>query len=274
MNRPRPRHSLQSAALAALLLSAGVPAAESSGDDPGVFGDYGACALLVTRDRYDQSRLETGTGQCELPLSPCSTFKIPNALIGLQTGVVSGPDHLKEWDGTGHRREVNNRDHTLTSAIRHSVVWYFQSLARDVGEQAMASWLERLDYGNRDISGGIDRFWLGSSLLIDARAQLEMVRKLWRDGLPFDEHHQRQVRVMLAQDSDLAGALHGKTGSCPGNAAAGAPPHGWFVGWVDWDRNRERNPATTWFAVNITGEGANGREARRIALNLLDDVQP
>ena len=238
------------------------------------FGKFRACALLVQRDRYDESLIEFNPGQCDMPLSPCSTFKIPNALIGLQTGAVTGPGHLKTWDGTAHSREINNRDHTLASAIEHSVVWYFRSLARDIGEQEMAKWLSRLNYGNQDISAGIDRFWLGSSLEISARRQLELVRSLWRNGLPFGEVHQRQVRKMLAQDADLPGTLYGKTGSCPGNPATGKPAHGWFIGWVEWDRNRTRNPATTWFAVNIMGEEARGREARRMAIQLLADLQP
>jgi beta-lactamase class D len=238
------------------------------------FGEFRACALVVRRDRYDESHIEFNPEQCDLPLSPCSTFKIPNALIGLQTGAVTGPGHHKTWDGTLHSRKINNRDHTLATAIEHSVVWYFQSLARDVGEHAMVDWLQRLDYGNRDISGGIDRFWLGSSLEISARRQLDLVRSLWRSSLPFDQEHQRQVREMLAQDSDLPGLLHGKTGSCLGNPAVKQPDHGWFMGWVEWDKNRDRNPATTWFVINISGHEAGGSEARRIALQLLADLQP
>ena len=63
-------------------------------------------------------------------LSPCSTFKIPNALIGLQTGVVTGPDDLKTWDGTDKGRKPWNQDQTLASAVRVSAAWYFQDLAR------------------------------------------------------------------------------------------------------------------------------------------------
>jgi beta-lactamase class D len=265
---------LSGAASAALLLSSGAPAGEPPRPLGEYFGEFEACALVVSRDRYDQTQLEYNPAQCDLPLSPCSTFKIPNALIGLQTGAVSGPGHLKEWDGTVYAREANNRDHTLASAIEHSVVWYFQSLARDIGAPAMAQWLERLAYGNRDLSSGIDRFWLGASLEISARQQLDMVRALWRSGLPFDEVHQRQVREMLLQPSELPGRLYGKTGSCPADPGAGRPQHGWFIGWVEWDRNRDRNPATTWFVVNIRGDDANGFAAREMVLRLLADLQP
>ena len=263
-----------SAAAAALLLSTPVIAQEPPRPVGEYFDGYEACALVVTRDRYDEAHIEFNPERCDLAMSPCSTFKIPHALIGLQTGAVSGPGHLKHWDGTERSRAVTNRDHTLASAIEHSVVWYFQSLARDIGAATMAQWLERLDYGNQDISAGIDRFWLGASLLIPARQQLEFVRKLWRAGLPFDESHQRRVQEMLSQPSALPGRLHGKTGSCLADPANDRPEHGWFVGWVDWDRNRGRNPATSWFAVNIAGPGANGRVARESALQLLADLQP
>lgn len=236
------------------------------------FGEFSGCALILTRDRHRESWFEFGTMQCATPMSPCSTFKIPNALIGLQEGVVSGPEQSKPWDGKERSREITNRDHTLATAIEHSVVWYFQSLARDVGVEAMQAWLDRLRYGNRDISAGIDRFWLGSSLEIDAYAQLELLKKLKHGTLPFRPVHQQQVAEMLLQDSDLPGTLRAKTGSCRG-ATDEEPDHGWFIGWVEWDKGTGRNPVTSWFVINITGEEAWGWKARPIALQLLHDLQ-
>lgn len=236
------------------------------------FGDFQACALVLTRDRHNESRFEFGPQQCQLPQSPCSTFKIPNALIGLQEGVVSGPEHLKKWDGIERQREETNRDHNLSSAIRDSVVWYFQSLARDVGSASMQKWLNALDYGNRDISAGIDRFWLGSSLKIDANRQLDLIKSLSHQTLPFKPEFQQQLSDMLIQESSLAGTLHAKTGSCLGNGTD-QPDHGWFIGWIDWDTGTARNPVTSWFVINIRGKDARGWYARPIALSLLSDLK-
>jgi beta-lactamase class D len=237
------------------------------------FGSYSGCALIVSRDRHGESRLDYGGERCEQRMSPCSTFKIPNALIGLQQGVVDGPAHLKEWDGTIHSREQNNRDHTLASAIDNSVVWYFQSLARDVGTQQMQAWLERLEYGNHDISSGIDRFWLSGSLEISAQEELDFLVSLKHQTLPFRPEVQSQVTEMLKQDSDLPGTLHAKTGSCLGPEGAGLD-HGWFIGWVDWDKKTERNPAVTFFVINIVGDEAWGWNAKPIAMKLLEEYQP
>jgi beta-lactamase class D len=261
------------AAFAALLHLSNANAAKTAESLQSYFGEYSACALILDRDRHHERLIEFTPDRCRLPLSPCSTFKIPNALIGLQTGVINGPEQLKTWDGVKRSRKALNRDHTLQSAMQHSVVWYFQSLAPDVGEQRMQNWLERLNYGNGDISGGIDRFWLGSSLEIDAYGQLDLLKKLQHGALPFDDQVQEQVRLMLRQDTPLEGQLYGKTGSCLGNQTQGKPDHGWFIGWVDWQATNPRNPATTWFVINITGEEAWGRKAREFALELLEDLQ-
>ena len=234
------------------------------------FGPWHGCALVVTRDRHRESRVEFGAQQCGVPLSPCSTFKIPNALIGLHEGAVSGPEHVKRWDGIIHAREVNNRDHDLASAIEHSVVWYFQSLARDIGADRMQSWLSALEYGNQNISSGIDRFWISGSLEISAYQQLAFLKRLDHGVLPFRPRVQQQLRDMLRQPSDLPGKLHGKTGSCRGRGEQ--PDHGWVIGWVDWHHGTDSNPETTWFVVNIRGDEAWGWKARSIALNILNEL--
>jgi beta-lactamase class D len=266
-----------SAAFAALFVSLAALGGDSSPLPQApehYFGEFGYCALVLERSRLRETYREAGSEQCSQALSPCSTFKIPNALIGLQTGVVSGPDDLKKWDGKQRARVVSNRDHTLASAISQSIVWYFQALARDVGEERMAAWLEKLDYGNRDISGGIDNFWLASSLKIDAYAQLELIKSLWHGALPFEPDKQVQVRDMLTLETGLDGVLHGKTGGCPGGAELNPIDHGWFVGWVDWNEPRRQDPYVTFFVVNITGNERRGQAAKQAALEILQDLHP
>jgi len=254
---------------AALALCASAQARELPRPIGDYFGDFSGCALIQGHDRHHGLDLLFNRPQCLTALSPCSTFKIPNALIGLQTGVVSGPGHVKAWDGVRRDRQELNRDHDLASAMRDSVVWYFQDLARDVGAERMAEWLARLNYGNQDISGGIDRFWLGSSLEIDAFGQLRLLKALRHGTLPFRPEHQQAVRDTLRLDSPLDGDLPGKTRSCPGSGER--PQPGWFIGWLDG--GSPNNPGTTYFVINIIGDGAWGPKARDIALELLNDLQ-
>jgi len=261
------------AAIAALFLSASSIADGLPKPPTAYFGDYGYCALILSTNRHQQSLIEAGPKQCSLQLSPCSTFKLPNTLIGLQTGVISGPGDLKRWDGKPRNREANNKDHTLQTAITESIPWYFQEIARDVGSQRMSAWLKELNYGNQDISAGIDVFWLGSSLKIDPHGQMELIKQLWHGRLPFKPEYQQQLRDMLVQDSELKGTLHGKTGSCTGAANQSPPDHGWYIGWIDWDTGNPAGIDTTFFVVNITGADARGSEARKITLNMLQGLQ-
>ncbi|MFH1034052.1 MAG: penicillin-binding transpeptidase domain-containing protein [Pseudomonadota bacterium] len=189
-------------------------------------------------------------------LSPLSTFKIPNALIGLETGVVSGPDHLLIWDGQERPWPAHNQNHTLRTAIENSVVWYFQALADAVGPERMVHYLQALDYGNQDISGGITRFWLGSSLAISADEQVEFLRKLYTDALPCKPENMATVRGMLVLDQSPQRTLSGKTGT---DVVAGKTPLGWFVGHL------ARGEKSYVFACNIQApDKATGAKARQI----------
>lgn len=223
-----------------------------------------ACIALydVTADQY----LVYNTEQCHQRLSPCSTFKIPNALIGLEIGVLTGPDDLKKWDGREHRREVNNQDHDLASAIEHSVVWYFQDVALDIGPERMKTWLDRLDYGNRNIAGGQDRFWLSSSLEMNAFEQIRFMAALDAGSLDASRENQQAVEDMMRQTKNLPegfeGELFGKTGSCVGEET----DHGWFTGFYHRDGHRYV------FAVNVKGRKEWGWQAREIAISVLNDL--
>ena len=195
-------------------------------------------------------------------LSPCSTFKIPNSLIGLETGVVPDASFTLKWDGQRRPIEAWNRDHDLRSAIRNSVVWYYQELARRVGEQRMRHWVKAFRYGNENISGGIDRFWLGSSLRISPDEQVDFLARLHAGELPVSARSVAIVKEILVQDAPADGLVYrGKTGSCDG--ATPAESHGWWVGSVEKAGRRYV------FAAVIQGEGASGRVCRPLAENAL-----
>ncbi len=72
---------------------------------------------------------------CATRVTPASTFKIPHALAALDSGVVSGPGEAFRYDGSPRDFESWRRDHDLRSAMRDSVVWYFQKVAERLGEE-------------------------------------------------------------------------------------------------------------------------------------------
>lgn len=188
----------------------------------------------------------------ETRLPPCSTFKVFHALIGLDSGVLDRDDArtLMKWNGKPSSIAAWNHDQTLASAMRHSVVWYFQRVATGIGEERMQRGLDRIGYGNRDISGGLTRFWLQSSLKISPREQVGLLRALFNGSLPFAAEDIAVVKRDITLSSGKGLRFMGKTGSGSDDADRGII--GWFVGGVETPHNR-------WsFAVNIQGPDASG----------------
>ncbi len=218
----------------------------------------GLPATLVVVDPQDHRVVaRLGRRLASDPAPPCSTFKIPNTLIALEEGAVSLEDHAiprdrdrvpdDDWRARGRWAE----DQDLRSALRYSTVWYFQEVARRVGGEAMAGWMERFDYGNRDLSGGIDTFWLGSSLRISADEQAAFLARLVGGELPVAEEHLSLLEEGIRRDGGEGWTWYGKTGSCqnppPETVAPGktygdfpddTPWVGWMVGWVERDGYR------------------------------------
>jgi beta-lactamase class D len=200
--------------------------------------------------------------QCAQRLSPASTFKIFNALVGLETSVLDGPDTMLRWDGMERELDEWNRDHTLRTAVRDSVVWYFQDVASMVGKGLMQHYIDAAGYGNRDISSGIDSFWLDGSLAISADEQVRFIDRLLKYDAPFSHRNVDIVRELLRQDSYGYSDLYGKTGTVILDNGVRV---GWYVGWVE----REQGPLI--FSLNLMGtSGVSGQAARRTVLSILE----
>ncbi|TPG11420.1 class D beta-lactamase [Rhodanobacter glycinis] len=182
---------------------------------------------------------------------PASTFKLFNALVALDSGAVKDEFEVIRWDGKVRGLKDSpvaewNRDNSLASGMRYSTVWFYQEVARRAGEQRMQQWIDKAGYGNRDISGGIDTFWLNGALRISAEQQIDFLRRLADDKLPFSPRAQEIVRRISITESAPAYVLHAKTGW--GTQAAQNKTNddlGWYVGWVEHAGRR------WFFAMNI-----------------------
>lgn len=103
-------------------------------DFSAAFGGIQGCAVL-----YDP-----GTDQwtfyqeemCRQRVSPCSTFKIVSTLMGLHTGVLSGPESTMTYSGLTYPVAAWNQNLTLEQAFQSSCVWYFRQVIDQVGRQA------------------------------------------------------------------------------------------------------------------------------------------
>lgn len=196
-----------------------------------VFDAENARGTFVLLDLVTGDTTFVDRALAETRFSPCSTFKLPNSLIGLDSGVVDGPHFTLKWDGKERWMPEWNRDHDLASAIKYSVVWYYQEVARRVGIERMQHYVDAFDYGNRDLSGGVDQFWLESSLKISPLEQVAFLKKLRARTLPVAKKHMETLESLVVLDEQPGFVLRGKTGS--GNTDTESL--GWLVGLADRD---------------------------------------
>jgi len=187
---------------------------------------------FVFYDLQTQEMTISDPKRCSTGFLPASTFKIFNSLVALETGVATGKDFLIKWDGTDHGSSGWNRDHTLESAFKASAYWYYQELARRIGEERMQSWLNRTEYGNKNLGGGIDQFWLKGDLRITPIEQTLFLEKLVRETLPFSSVSQRTVKEMMVEKEIIGYCLGAKTGWA---ILPDKTNIGWFVGYIHKD---------------------------------------
>lgn len=168
------------------------------------------------------------------PRRPASTFKILNSMIILEAGVLSGVEEIVEWDGVDRGIDVWNQDHSLRTGIEVSAVWMYQHLAREVGETEMQEWVDRTGYGNGDIGGGIDQFWLDGDLRISPLEQIDFLERLALGELPFRAEVTSAVADILVREQAPGWTWSHKTGT----ALAEDPDLGWLVGLTEHDGRR------------------------------------
>lgn len=212
-----------------------------------IFRDEGVEGVIVVHDHRSGATLRSDEERAARRATPASTFKILNALIALETGVVAGPSDTILWDGVDRGSDGWNRDHDLGSAFRASAVWYFQELARRIGRERMEGWVRRVGYGNAAVSGDIATFWLDGPLAISPDEQIGFLRRLRADELPFSTRSMEVVRELMVLERTDHWILRGKTGW----ARSGQVDDLWFVGWV------ERGEETAFFVIEFENRTPN-----------------
>jgi beta-lactamase class D len=185
--------------------------------------------------------------------SPASTFKIVNALVGIETGRIVDEKMTIAIDSMGPVR--------MDSAFKQSIVPYYREVARRIGKDTMQHWLDSLQYGNKKIGTAIDSFWLNNTLTITPDEQLGLVKKLYFGQLPFQKRTQEIVKKVMLQTANTQYAISYKTGlgyKKNGQAIA------WVVGWI------EENKHPYFFVLQI--EGAATVDLKKARLSVLNAI--
>ncbi len=199
-----------------------------------------------------------------LRVAPNSTYKIYNALFGLEKGVITPDDSFIAWNGETYPFEAWNADQTLQSAMTSSVSWYFQEVDKQLGAASVYNYIQEIGYGNENMSGDFSTYWMESSLEISPVEQVELLMKLHNNSFGFAPENINAVKDSICLSSSQAGTFYGKTGT---GHVDGQDVNGWFIGFIETADN------TYFFATNIgADEGASGSKATEITMSILSDM--
>jgi len=160
-------------------------------------------------------------------LSPGTSFKILNTLIGVQSGKITNENTTITDSGT-------NKSVSLKEAFNNSFVPYFQSLVRQIGRDTMKFWVDSISYGNKNINGTLDSFWLNNSLKISPDEQLGLMSKIYFDQLPFQKYAQQMVESLMLKEDNTLYKLSYATGT---GVDEKNNSFGWTLGWVEENRH-------------------------------------
>lgn len=197
------------------------------GADAGVSGDRTGAFCLF--DGASETITFVGRGRATTRVAPASTFKVPNALIALETGAVRDEYEIIPYGGKPQPFPQWQQNMPLTAAVPASNVPVFQEVARRVGIDRYRAWLDKLDYGSAETGTIVDRFWLDGPLAISPVEQAVFLDRLARRELPLSRRAQDTVASICRLEVRDGRSLHGKTGWL----TSVTPNIGWWVGWIE-----------------------------------------
>ncbi|NBJ95154.1 class D beta-lactamase [bacterium 1xD42-62] len=211
--------------------------------------------------------------------SPCSTFKIISSLIALENGIITPKDSTRIWSGEVFWNEDWNKDIDFSEAFRTSCVWYYRQVIDDIGKDIMKKELDKLQYGNCDISDwegqlntnnnnrALTGFWIESSLMISPKEQVEVMERIFGADSDYSEETQYELKqVMLVPKQESADiSIYGKTGM---GKTDGIVVDAWFTGFA------ESEEGNIYFCVHLgrtDGMDVSSLRAKEIAVQIVSD---
>lgn len=173
---------------------------------------------------------------------PASTFKIPNSIIALETGVVKNDSVVFKWNGEKRSQKTWEQDLTFKEAFRVSCVPCYQEIARKIGVKRMKSYLKKLNYNKMVFdTKTIDDFWLEGESKISQKQQIDFLKKIYFSELPISARTEAIMKDIMEIEKTNEYILRGKTGWSFNNKI----DNGWIVGYIEKDKK------VYFFATNI-----------------------
>ena len=199
-----------------------------------------------------------------LRTAPNSTYKIYDALFGLEKGIIKPGNSVMAWNGADYPFEAWNADQNLSSAMQSSVNWYFEEIDKQLGGTAIQDYIRKIGYGNEIVNANLSSYWMQGTLKISPVEQVELLTALYNNQFDFAPENINAVKNSICLFSSEDKNFYGKTGT---GRVDGQDVNGWFVGYIKTAGN------TYFFATNIqAAENATGSKASEISLSILSHM--
>jgi beta-lactamase class D len=230
-------------ALGLLVVSAPAQAQDLSRHFQGIDGTF------VLLDGQTGRSIRHDAARADRRFAPCSTFKVPNTAILLETGAAPDADFVVTYDpALNVTREAWRKDHALRTAYTDSVLWYYHALAKKAGLPAVTALVKQFGYGNADTSGGVAGprpFWIDGTLRISANEQVAFLQRLRDDRLGLSPRTAALTKQIMIAEQTPAWTLRAKTGAC--QPIGDTQVTMWYVGYVE-------KPAGVWYFALEMGD--------------------
>lgn len=193
----------------------------------GSINAYADCYLAKQGDKVLKQ-----DGDCKTAYTPQSTFKVPLAVMGFDSGILQD-ENSPVFSDQGYTPNINvcKGPHNPREWMRDSCVWYSQELTKKLGMEKFKEYVEKFNYGNKDISGGLTTAWLSSTIKISPIEQVEFMEKLASETLPVSKKAVAMTKkIMFVTELPGGWKLFAKTGS---GRLKGDLQQGWYAGWIE-----------------------------------------
>ena len=228
-------------------------------DVSAIFGSYDGSFVLY--DNHLDSWKIYNLEEANKRIPPDSTYKIYDALLGLESGIITPEHSSMAWNGEHFSYSAWENDQDLNSAMQNSVNWYFQTMDSQLGLNKIQEFLNEIEYGNQTTSSNLKLYWSDFSLKISPIEQVELLKKFNTNGFHLHSQNVLSVKNAIKIVGTSDGTFYGKTGT---GCIDGQDISGWFIGYIETSDN------IYYFATNIQSDSnATGKKALEITSAIL-----
>ncbi|MBN8702188.1 MAG: VOC family protein [Bacteroidetes bacterium] len=219
------------------------------------FKNCGVEGSIVIFDKNNQHWILSDTLNVKTESLPASTFKIINLLIALETKTIKDENEIVKWVGKtdtvkyGYRPEIYH-DMSVKQAFEVSAGWVFIELAKKIGKDNYKKYLSACNYGNLNLTQNNDDFWNFGNFGISPINQVEFIKNLYEEKLPFSERNIEIVKKVMLSEQTNNYTIRAKTGWTRENNTN----TGWWVGYLETQNN------TYFFATRLLQNRKNNRD--------------